>query len=133
VPSTRVLLPDLGWSRVGVVCLFACGPGPSGAKRQMSTDAAATRPHVQTTATRSEAPSGPRSVPGALWAYSTLAFGLFAECMTGELRARPELPPVLASIIIRYSGHPSVVMMKPIQYRKGDDLSSTAGGGGVSS
>ena len=40
---------------------------------------------------------------------------------------------VLATIIIRYSSHPSVVMMKPIQYRKCDDLSSTIGGAGVSS
>ena len=40
---------------------------------------------------------------------------------------------VLASIIIRYSGHPSVVMMEPVQYRKCDDLSSTVGGRDVSS
>ena len=56
-----------------------------------------------------------------------------AEDYTGAMQRHV---PVLATIIIRYyyySGHPSVVMMEPVQYRKCDDLSSTVGGRDVSS
>ena len=48
-------------------------------------------------------------------------------------RERPWFRAVLATLIIRHSSHPSAVMMEPVQYRKCDDVSSTIGGGGMSS
>jgi hypothetical protein len=78
----------------------------------------------------------PRRTPVAAWHFCARST---REAPCGPARVSPPWVPrpaasaVLASIIIRHSGHPSVVMMEPTQYRKRDDLSSTVGGGGVSS